>query len=126
MSTALPERSSKKVSMLEVATHRFGPGISIHLLKPPWKSGPKRTLEGHFSILSDATANGEMVDGYVLKKDFTWHDDTPYYSENAPGHVGFKNTVETDQETSLIQLLGKYIQKTKDYSILESLSVEFL
>lgn len=22
--------------------------------------------------------NGEMVDGYVLKKDFTWHDDTPY------------------------------------------------
>ncbi len=63
--------------------------------------------------------NGEMVDGYVLKKDFTWHDDTPYYSKNAPDHVGFKNTVETDQETSLIQLLGKYIIKTKDYSILE-------
>lgn len=34
--------------------------------------------------------NGEMVDGYVLKKDFTWHDDTPYYSKNAPDHVGFK------------------------------------
>lgn len=63
--------------------------------------------------------NGEMVDGYVLKKDFTWHDDTPYYSVNDPEHVGFKNTVETDQETSLIQLLGKYISKTKDYSILE-------
>ncbi|MDR0264178.1 MAG: hypothetical protein LBJ04_13240 [Sphingobacterium sp.] len=63
--------------------------------------------------------NGEMVDGYVLKKDFTWHDDTPYYSKNAPDHVGFKNTVETDQETSLIQLLGKYIRKTKDYGILD-------
>ncbi|WP_343560400.1 hypothetical protein [Sphingobacterium sp.] len=63
--------------------------------------------------------NGEMVDGYVLKKDFTWHDDTPYYSKNAPEHVGFKNTVETDQESSLIQLLGKYIQKTQDYSILD-------
>src|SRR5690606_9209740 len=50
--------------------------------------------------------NWEMVDGYVLKKDFTWHDDTPYYSENAKDHVGFKNTVETDQETSLIQLIG--------------------
>ena len=62
--------------------------------------------------------NGEMVDGYVLKKDFTWHDDTPYYSKNAPDHVGFKNTVETDQETSLIQLLAKYIRKTKDDSIL--------
>ncbi len=63
--------------------------------------------------------NGEMVDGYVIKKDFTWHDDTPYYSKNAPDHVGFKNTVETDQETSLIQLLGKYIKKTNDYSILD-------
>ncbi|MFD1768816.1 hypothetical protein [Sphingobacterium suaedae] len=62
--------------------------------------------------------NGEMVDGYVLKKDFTWHDDTPYYSDAAPNHVGFKNTVETDQETSLIQLLGKYIQISGDTSIL--------
>ncbi|MGY0035430.1 hypothetical protein [Pedobacter sp. NJ-S-72] len=57
--------------------------------------------------------NNEMVDGYVLKKDFTWNDDTPYYSSAAPGHVGFKNTVETDQETSLIQLVGKYIKKKK-------------
>lgn len=63
--------------------------------------------------------NDEMVDGYVLKKDFTWHDDTPYYSEAAPGHVGFKNTVETDQETSLIQLVGKYIQKTGDVALLK-------
>ncbi len=63
--------------------------------------------------------NWEMVDGYVLKKDFTWHDDTPYYSENAKDHVGFKNTVETDQETSLIQLIGKYIQKTGDKTILK-------
>ena len=49
--------------------------------------------------------NNEMIDGYVLKKDFTWYDSVPYYSEAAPEHVGFKNTVETDQETSLIQLL---------------------
>jgi len=63
--------------------------------------------------------NGEMVDGYVLKEDFTWNDDTPYYSDAAPRHVGFKNTVETDQETSLIQLIGKYIEKTGDKSIVE-------
>lgn len=63
--------------------------------------------------------NDEMVDGYVLKKDFTWHDDTPYYSDAAPNHVGFKNTVETDQETSLIQLLGKYVKKTGDTGILD-------
>ena len=64
-------------------------------------------------------SNGEMIDGYVLKEDFTWYDDTPYYSEAAPKHVAFKNTVETDQETSLIQIVGKYIRKTGDRSILE-------
>lgn len=63
--------------------------------------------------------NDEMLDGYVLKKDFTWNDDTPYYSDAAPNHVGFKNTVETDQETSLIQLVGKYVRKTGDTSILK-------
>lgn len=63
--------------------------------------------------------NDEMIDGYVLKPDFTWNDDTPYYSEAAPEHVGFKNTVETDQESSLIQIVGKYIRKTGDKSILE-------
>ncbi|SEK82450.1 hypothetical protein SAMN05661044_01248 [Olivibacter domesticus] len=63
--------------------------------------------------------NDEMVDGYVLKKDFTWHDDTPYYSDAAPNHVGFKNTVETDQETSLIQLVGKYVKKTSDRDLLK-------
>lgn len=63
--------------------------------------------------------NDEMIDGYVLKPEFTWHDDTPYYSDAAPEHVGFKNTVETDQEASLIQIVGKYIRKTGDKSILQ-------
>lgn len=63
--------------------------------------------------------NHEMVDGYVLKENFDWYDDSPYYSSAAPAHVAFKNTVETDQETSLIQLIGKYIAKTGDRSILD-------
>lgn len=62
--------------------------------------------------------NDEMIDGYVLKTDFNWGDDHPYYSEAAPEHVAFKNTVETDQESSLIQIVGKYIRKTGDRSIL--------
>lgn len=63
--------------------------------------------------------NDEMIDGYVLKPDFTWNDNVPYYSEAAPEHVAFKNTVETDQESSLIQIVGKYIRKTGDRSILQ-------
>lgn len=63
--------------------------------------------------------NDEMIDGYVLKPDFTWYDNHPYYADAAPDHVGFKNTVETDQESSLIQIVGKYIRKTGDVSILQ-------
>lgn len=63
--------------------------------------------------------NGEMIDGYVLKGEFDWDDPNQYFSDAAPDHVGFKNTVETDQETSLIQIVGKYIRKTGDKSILK-------
>lgn len=62
--------------------------------------------------------NNEMVDGYVLNKEFTWDDPNPYHSDADTAHVGFKNTVETDQETSLIQAVAKYIKITGDTSIL--------
>lgn len=80
-----------------------------------------KTLRGAIQLFFQLQQpNNEMIDGYVLKKDFTWNDDTPYYSPLAPGHVGFKNTVETDQETSLIQLINKYIRKTGDRKILQT------
>lgn len=62
--------------------------------------------------------NNEMIDGYVLNKDFTWGDPNQYRSEADNTHVGFKNTVETDQETSLIQIVGKYVRLTGDRTIL--------
>lgn len=62
--------------------------------------------------------NGELLDGYVPIEAFTWGDPNTYTSSTAPGYVGFKNTVETDQETSLIQAISKYIDKTSDTSIL--------
>ena len=62
--------------------------------------------------------NGELLDGFVPREAFTWGDPHTYESATAPGHIGFKNTVETDQETSLIQAISKYISKTGDLSIL--------
>ncbi len=62
--------------------------------------------------------NNEMIDGYVLNKDFKWGDPNQYRSSADTAHVGFKNTVETDQETSLIQIVGKYVRLTKDSTIL--------
>ena len=80
---------------------------------------PKVLREAILLFFALQQPNDEMIDGYVLKPDFTWNDTCPYYSDAAPEHVGFKNTVETDQETSLIQIVGKYIRKTGDKSILQ-------
>lgn len=65
--------------------------------------------------------NGELLDGYVPREAFTWGDPNTYESATAPGHIGFKNTVETDQETSLIQAISKYISKTGDSNILNEI-----
>ncbi len=62
--------------------------------------------------------NGEIVDGYVPEDEFTWDDENTYTSPAAPGITGFKNTVETDQETSLIQAVRKYVQRTGDRGFL--------
>lgn len=62
--------------------------------------------------------NGELLDGYVPMEAFNWGDPSTYTSATTPGYIGFKNTVETDQEASLIQAISKYINKTKDTSIL--------
>lgn len=83
------------------------------------ENDPRQLREAILLFFALQQPNGEMIDGYVLKEDFNWHDDTPYYSQAAPRHVAFKNTVETDQESSLIQLVGKYIQKTGDAGILQ-------
>jgi hypothetical protein len=63
--------------------------------------------------------DNEIVDGYVLKGHVTWDDPNIYTAAADTGHVGFKNTVETDQETSLIQALGKYIRITGDKALLD-------
>lgn len=62
--------------------------------------------------------NGEIVDGYVLKGRNTWHDPMIYTNPAYDAHIGFKNTVETDQESSLIQSFAKYIRVTGDTTIL--------
>ena len=60
--------------------------------------------------------DGAMLDGYVESTEVPYHP--IYRSDLAPGYLGHKNDVETDQETSLIQLTAKYIAKTGDRDIL--------
>jgi glycogen debranching enzyme len=62
--------------------------------------------------------DGNIVDGYIpAEKAGAGYD--YIYSDLEPRYAGHKNTVETDQESSLIQTVYKYIQTTGDQSILD-------
>ncbi|MGV8137249.1 MAG: GH36-type glycosyl hydrolase domain-containing protein [Mangrovibacterium sp.] len=63
-------------------------------------------------------ANGNIIDGFV-PRDKTNVGYKFIYSDLEPRYAGHKNTVETDQETSLIQAVYKYIRSTGDQSILQ-------
>lgn len=78
---------------------------------------PSDIREALLIFLKLQQPNGELVDGYVLEKDFTWGDPQVFRTQYDTEHVGFKNTVETDQETSWIQALCKYVDKTGDKAV---------
>ena len=62
--------------------------------------------------------DGNIPDGYTTLNTSS----VPYnfiQSDLAPEFIAHKNTVETDQETSLIQSVRKYISTTNDKSILD-------
>jgi glycogen debranching enzyme len=62
-------------------------------------------------------ADGNIPDG-AIKSDQANVGYQYRYSDLAPGWAAHKNTVETDQESSLIQAVSKYITATGDRSIL--------
>lgn len=62
--------------------------------------------------------DGAILDGYIPKPKSTGVGYNYYYTNLAPDYAGHKNTVETDQETSLVQAVAKYIRNTRDSSML--------
>ena len=64
--------------------------------------------------------DGNIVDGFIPRskanKSGVGYD--YIYTELESNYCGHKNTVETDQETSLVQAVYKYINSTKDYDFL--------
>lgn len=61
--------------------------------------------------------DGDIIDGYIPKSKANAGYDY-IFSKNAPTLAGHKNTVETDQETSLVQAVFKYVKATGDRSFL--------
>jgi hypothetical protein len=62
--------------------------------------------------------DGNIVDGYVPKK--AGHVGYKYrFTATKPDLKAHKNTVETDQESSLVQAVCRYVRKTKDTAVLD-------
>jgi glycogen debranching enzyme len=63
--------------------------------------------------------DGNIIDGY---QQIDEHEEIDYYGRytryDMPGYAFHKNTVETDQESSLVQAIYKYVIATGDKSIL--------
>jgi glycogen debranching enzyme len=62
--------------------------------------------------------DGNIVDGYVPKDKASVN----YKYRSSPGqplHLAHKNTVETDQESSLVQAVCRYVRKTGDLAMLD-------
>ena len=78
---------------------------------------PARFREALLTFFKFQGTNGDIVDGYIpldqAKVRYAYRT-----SPLAPKLMAHKNTVETDQESSLVQAVRKYIAVTKDNSIL--------
>lgn len=82
------------------------------------KVNDKSTIKSHLlTFFKFQQPDGSILDGYVpIANNSIGYQ--YYHSKLAPEYAGHKNTVETDQETSLVQAVAKYIRATGDKSIL--------
>jgi hypothetical protein len=79
---------------------------------------PKEVLKENLLVFFRMQGNdGNIIDGFIPKAKATSGYDY-IYSDLEPRYAGHKNTVETDQESSLVQAVHKYVQRTGDKSIL--------
>jgi glycogen debranching enzyme len=79
---------------------------------------PQRFREALLMFFKFQGAGGDIIDCFIARNPnrLAVNDRT---SPLAPGYVGSKNTVETDQESSLVQAISTYIAYTGDRSILD-------
>ncbi len=79
---------------------------------------PPRFREALLTFFKFQGANGDIVDGYI-PKDRANVNYKYRASPLAPTLLAHKNTVETDQESSLVQAIRKYVTVTGDRAILD-------
>lgn len=80
---------------------------------------PKEELKENLLVFFRMQGDdGNIIDGFTPAEKIGKGETDFSYSELEPRYAGHKNTVETDQESSLVQSVHKYIQLTGDTSIL--------
>jgi glycogen debranching enzyme len=79
---------------------------------------PERFREALLLFVKLQGPGGDIPDLYIAR-DPAKIKPTDRTSPLAPGYWSDKNTVETDQESSLVQAISKYVEATKDRTILE-------
>ena len=79
---------------------------------------PQRFREALLLFLKFQKENGDVPDLYIAR-DPAKIKPSDRTSLLAPGYIADKNTVETDQESSLVQAFFKYVTAAKDDTILQ-------
>jgi len=77
----------------------------------------KENLRVFFRLQRD---DGNIIDGFIPKEKAKQTEGgyTYIFTDLEPNYAGHKNTVETDHETSLVQAVYKYVNKTGDRDFL--------
>jgi len=80
---------------------------------------PKEVLKENLLVFFRMQGDdGNIIDGFTPADKIGKGETDFCYSELEPRYAGHKNTVETDQESSLVQAVYKYIKLTGDQTIL--------
>lgn len=80
---------------------------------------PKEVLKENLLVFFRMQGDdGNIIDGFTPAEKIAKGETDFSYSKLEPRYAAHKNTVETDQESSLVQAVYRYIQLTKDKSIL--------
>lgn len=80
---------------------------------------PQRFREALLTFFKLQGPGGDIVDLYWPREPAKPVSDSYRTSPLAPGLIADKNTVEIDQESSLVQAVFKYVSATRDRTILE-------
>jgi len=82
---------------------------------------PEETLKENLRVFFRLQReDGNIIDGFIPKENAKQTEGGYEYifTDLEPNYAGHKNTVETDQETSLVQAVYKYVKKTGDTDFL--------